>query len=210
MEHLAPSRLDLFGDLRRVMWPTPGGWVGVQTNDDDLEGRALRGDDRAWNELIRRHDRRVLLSVLSRGVPPEDARDIVQETWLRLDRQRRLAKLLELRLPGLAVVQASFLARSWRRGQGPALADLDDEEAPIQVSDGRASQEERVLHQQQVDRALGALGECSERSRSIFNAVYQDGLSAAEAADRFGISVQRVRQTLCEVRARLRTAVGEA
>jgi RNA polymerase sigma factor (sigma-70 family) len=182
----------------------------VDAIEADLSARALTGDQRAWNELIRRHDRRVFVSLLSRGVLPARAREIAQETWIRLIEQQRAGRLAELKLPGLAVTQADFLARSDRRRAGPQVLDIDDEEQPIQVADERPDQESRVLDKQQLEKALEALSGCSERSRTIFTSVYREGLSAAEASSRFGISVQRVRQTLCEVRGRLREALGEA
>jgi RNA polymerase sigma factor (sigma-70 family) len=176
----------------------------------DLPARALKGDERAWNELIRVHDRRVFTSLLAKGVAPPRAREIAQETWIRLVEQQRSGKLTELRLPGLAVVQADFLARTDRRRADPVALDIDDAEQPIQIADERANQEQRTVDQQQLTRALEALDHCSERSREIFVSVYREGLSAAEASQRFGITIQRVRQTLCEVRGRLRLAIGEA
>lgn len=176
----------------------------------DLCTRALTGDERAWNELIRRHDRRVFVSLLSKGVQPPRAREITQETWMRLIEQQRAGKLPELKLPGLAVTQADFLARTDRRRAGPAVLDIDDEDQPIQVADDRPDQETRILDKQQLEKAMEALQGCSERSRTIFTTVYHEGLSAAEASTRFGISIQRVRQTLCEVRGKLREALGEA
>jgi RNA polymerase sigma-70 factor (ECF subfamily) len=177
----------------------------------DLEQAALAGDERAWNALIRQHDRRVFVSLLAKGVPPAMAREIVQETWIRLVEQQRSGKLAELRLPGLAVVQAGFLWRSQRRRKGvPTISDAEDEERPLQVPDDKVSPEQTVVDREQLGRALDALDQCSDRQRQIFLAVQREGLTAAEASSRFGISVQRARQTLWEVRKRLRTALEAA
>ena len=49
-----------------------------------------------------------------------------------------------------------------------------------------------------------------EGARQIFLAVYgPEGRSHAEVARDLGLSVQRVRQALCEVRARVRAALRE-
>lgn len=208
-----PRRAEAQGAPSRRAVVPPGDMEEQDVGDPtetDLCARALAGDERAWNELIRRHDRRVFVSLLSRGVTPPRAREIAQETWIRLIEQQRAGRLVELRLPGLAVTQADFLARSDRRRAGPQVLDIDDEEQPIQVADDRPDQEMRALDKQQLEKALEALEGCSERARTIFVTVYREGLSAAEASARFGISIQRVRQTLCEVRGRLREALGEA
>src|SRR5262245_35637441 len=51
--------------------------------------RALGGDVDAWNALIARHNRRVIVSLLARGMSVERAKDIAQEAWLRLVEQQR-------------------------------------------------------------------------------------------------------------------------
>lgn len=173
----------------------------------DLEARALKGDDRAWNALIAQHTRRVRVTLIAKGATPELAQDLAQETWMRLIRQQRAGKFLELSLPGLALRQADFLLRSYRRRPGQRIEELDDEENFTVVADEGADPERMTLDRQELQRALRALEDCAQRPRDIFVDVHTEGLSAAEAADRFGISVQRVRQTLCEVRKKLRTAL---
>jgi RNA polymerase sigma-70 factor (ECF subfamily) len=179
---------------------------------EDLEGRALQGDERAWNELIARHQRRVRTSLLAKGASPPLANDLVQETWMRLIQQQRAGKLTALKLPGLAIRQADFLLRSHRRRPASRAEarseELDDPESFQVVVAPEAGPEARAIDREKLSRTLDALDECSERSRIIFMTVYNEGLTAAQAASRFNISVQRVRQTLCEVRGRLRAAVG--
>jgi RNA polymerase sigma-70 factor (ECF subfamily) len=52
------------------------------------------------------------------------------------------------------------------------------------------------------------LSACSDSAKKVFRLAYGgDGLSHAEVAERVGLSLQRVRQILCEVRAKLRTAL---
>ncbi len=173
----------------------------------DLCAAALAGDERAWNALIAQHDRRVFVSLLAKGVPPQLARELTQETWIRLLEQQRAGKLEELRLPGLALVQADFLWRSHRRRkQLPTVTD-DDQDRPLQVADSAVPVDDRLADQQQLKTALTALAACSDRQREIFSAVQKEGLTAAQASSRFGISVQRTRQTLWEVRRKLRAAL---
>jgi DNA-directed RNA polymerase specialized sigma24 family protein len=94
---------------------------------DDLSSRAASGDREAWQALVAIHDRRVIVSLLARGVPLDRARDLAQETWARLWEQNREGKLSRLELPGLAVRQAAFLAADEaRRRARTRTAELDD------------------------------------------------------------------------------------
>src|SRR5262245_10499000 len=85
---------------------------------EELAAAALAGDAEAWAALIERHDRKVVVALLGRGVPLERAREVAQEAWLRLMERQRAGRLTELMLPGLAIVQAAFLAANERRRDG--------------------------------------------------------------------------------------------
>src|SRR5262245_31417968 len=76
----------------------------------ELTARALRGEREAWDALIARHHRRVVVSLLARGLRVDRARELAQETWTRLIQQQQRGLLTELRLPNLALTQAAFLA----------------------------------------------------------------------------------------------------
>jgi len=174
---------------------------------------ALEGHAAAWDEIVRRHSHRVLLALLARGVPLDAAQDLVQEVWLRLMRQQRAGRLQSLTLPGLAVAQAGWLAREEIRTKvrretilssaGDGYDEVDD--------DTEANPEERAIRRERLDRIREVLDGCPPRARQVFLAVYgPDGRGHAEVARDLGISLQRVRQTLCEVRARVRGALAES
>jgi len=169
--------------------------------------RALRGDRAAWDILVARHERRVLLTLLSRGVRVDHAEEIVQETWIKLVAQAKNGNLDRLDLPGLAITQALFLAKDAARRKKAASTSLDDDVARTS-RDPSAGVEERLVTREGLERVAAELERCSPRAREVFEVVYQEpDLPHAEAALRVGLSVQRLRQTLCEVRARLRSAL---
>jgi RNA polymerase sigma-70 factor (ECF subfamily) len=175
--------------------------------DERIAPLALEGRRDAWNILIARHERRVLLTLLARGVRVDRARDLVQETWARLIAQQREGRLTQLELPGLAITQATYLALDDARRK---RHDVPIDEAPelTVLSDPAPSVEDRLTKREELDRAIAELARCSPTARRVFELVYEDpGAPHAEAARQVGVSVQRVRQTLCEVRARLRAAM---
>jgi RNA polymerase sigma-70 factor (ECF subfamily) len=156
------------------------------------------------DEAIRRHDRSVYLSVLALGLAPERARDIAQATWARLVEQEAKGALDAIELPGLAIRQARFLAfNELRRTRVEArtLSAVPDQPP--------APDSERITAgREEIDRVLAALATCSPTARQIFRVVYATpGGDAAAAAREVGLSLQRVRQILCETRAHLRRAM---
>jgi RNA polymerase sigma-70 factor (ECF subfamily) len=163
-------------------------------------------DDR-WEGLIRLYDHAVFLSLLSQGVKPLQARELCHDTWSRLYERWREGRLDLLQLPGLAVTQARYLALdAGRRARAPR----EELEAALERSDGRASPEDRAAARQLVGRVETALEACPKRARALFElAMTHPELAHAELAERSGISTQRLRQTLCEVRARLRAALED-
>lgn len=163
-------------------------------------------DPAGWDDAIRRHDRKVYLSILALGLSPERARDIAQQAWTRLLEQHAKGALAELELPGLAIRQARFLALNElqrTRTEVRVLAAVPDQPPAPDVASVAASRQE-------IARVLDALETCSPTARKVFRLVYATpGGSAATAAKEIGLSLQRVRQILCETRAHIRRAMEE-
>lgn len=175
---------------------------------DPLGARAEAGERAAWEALVALHDRRIVVSLLARGVPIDRARDLAQETWARLWEQHREGKLGRLELPGLAVRQAAFLAMDEARRRARSRdAELDE---ASDVVDGSPPSDDSLASKEQIARAISEIGRLTPRARQVFAEVYErPDRPHAETAERLGLSVQRLRQTLCEVRARLRAAMED-
>ena len=188
----------------------PGG--SVREDEVELAQRALNGERAAWEVLISRYHHRVVVSLLARGVRADRAQEIAQETWVRLIHQQQKGLLPELRLPNLALTQAAFLAadegrRARRESVAGSVEELPEAHQPVDPS---VSAERRLLSEEQLARAQTALKQCSTSAQRVFQLAC-DGqeLPHAEVAARVGLSVQRVRQILCEVRKKLRSALEE-
>jgi len=185
-----------------------GGRIGqrVTIRSEDLAAQALAGKPAAWNGLIQRYNRRVIVSLLARGVPLDLALDLAQEAWARLFQQQADGKLTRLELPGLAIAQARFLALTHTRQSSKSI--FDDAAVRSEFdSVVSPSVEETVLHQEQILRVQRALADCAPSARRVFLLVYENpGMPHPTAAEITGLSVQRVRQILCEVRKKLRAA----
>jgi RNA polymerase sigma factor (sigma-70 family) len=159
-----------------------------------------------WDAAIRQHDRRVYLSVLALGLAPDRAKEIAQSAWTRLMEKHAAGAIGELELPGLAIRQARFLAlNEYARAKTEkrVLAAVPD--APQSADVERA-----VASKAELARVLAALETCSPTARKVFRLVYATpGGDAASAARTIGLSLQRVRQILCETRAHIRNTIEE-
>lgn len=177
-----------------------------------LCSRALEGDVAAWNALITKHGHRVVVSLLARGVRIDRAKDIAQEAWIRLIEQQRAGRLSHLQLPGLAIAQAAFLSLEAARRDGsrgePLPLEGDAGRIATDLVDPAADAETRLLTSERVERAERVLATFAPNARDVFRLTYGgDGLSHADIAKKVGLSLQRVRQILCEVRKELRDAL---
>jgi RNA polymerase sigma factor (sigma-70 family) len=182
----------------------------IPADEASLCVAALRGERDAWSALVQRHNPRVVVTLLARGVRVDRAKDIAQEAWMRLVEQQRQGRLERLQLPGLAIAQATFLSLEAARRESTTRRHepIDEPAIAAALTDPGADAESRLLTEERVDRAVEILGGCSESARKVFRLAYGgEGLSHAEVAAQVGLSLQRVRQILCEVRAKLRAAL---
>lgn len=175
---------------------------GSEEGADEHAARATAGEV-DWRTAIVLHNRRVVVSLLAAGLGIDQAKEIAQETWLKLVEKHRRGALREVKLPGLAIKQARFLALEAQRSS--------HRHAPInalaEIPDHRQRVEETVAGRRDLARAERVLAACSPRARAVFKLVYGPRApSHAKAAEELGMSVQRLRQTLCEVRKRMRLA----
>jgi RNA polymerase sigma factor (sigma-70 family) len=180
------------------------------TDEATLCAAALAGDAGAWSALVQRHNHRVVVSLLARGVRIDRAKDVAQESWIRLVEQQRQGRLERLQLPGLAIAQAWFLALEAQRRDANARRHdpIDEPAVAAALADPHANAETQLLTAERVSQALDVLAQCAPSARKVFRLAYGgEGLSHAEVAQRVGLSLQRVRQILCEVRAKLRVAL---
>lgn len=206
------AALPVFGAAAPIAPPAPQRPARPAPLPDEaaLCAAALTGVTEAWSALVQRHNHRVVVSLLARGVRVDRARDIAQEAWMRLVEQQRQGRLDRLQLPGLAITQAAFLALEAQRREANARRHdpIDEPAIAAALRDPAGDAESRLLTAERVARAIEVLATCSPSARKVFRLTYGgEGLSHAEVANRVGLSLQRVRQILCEVRAKLRAAL---
>lgn len=176
--------------------------VGSPDDTEALLTRARTGDAAAWSELVARHSHRVRVALLADGLSLDDSRELMQATWALLWEKHRAGELPRLDLPGLAISQARFLAMDLRRRGARTVDAPPDEPVPAPVVRLEAAQALR-----RVEAALRTRPALHQR---IFRLAVDEQRPHVEIAAAVGLSLQRVRQILCEVRRELRGAVDDA
>lgn len=182
----------------------------------ELVSGALEGRADAWDEIVRRYSHQVRLALLARGVALDAADDLVQEAWMRLIRQQRAGRLRSLEIPGLVIAQAGWLALEAQRTATRRAALVQLAPAPAveiaEIADTGADADPAAVALRH-ERALlvrRALAGCTPREREVFEAAYgREARPHADVARVTGLSVQRVRQLLCNARARVRRLLAE-
>lgn len=178
--------------------------------DGDLVGRSVAGDDGSFAEIMRRHRQRIYRLILANIADPDEALDLVQETFVsahsalrRFDPDRPMAAWLA-RI-------ALNKCRDWARRRAvrrlfgftmpvEEIADLHADDRPLQ--DAEASDRSELARLAHAVTQLPT----SQREPLVLCAI--DGLSQAEAATLLSISEKAVETRIRRARARLTELLG--
>ncbi len=172
------------------------------TEHPDALARARRGDEAAFEELMRMHERQVLLTSLRLLGRLEDAQDAAQEVFLKLYRNLRVFDSIAEIRPWLYRVTVNVchdLAR--KRG----LLAGEEDGCDIAVDD---EGDERIDLAQQRELVAEALTHLPEKERAAIVLREIEGLDTAEVASILGSTPATVRTQVSTGRARLRGIVA--
>ena len=187
--------------------------------DRDLVARCAGGDQRAWAELIGRHDRQLLIVLLraSPGAGAAELSDLRQEVWVRLLERGALAGL-RLERPGALGAYLCRVALRVAIDQARARGARPRADAPVEeaheLPGGADPEREAALAQARLKLAHALLrsneGPNGPRDLMVLRAHFQDGLNPAEiAAMGVGLSAKGVETLLRRARERIETELSE-
>ena len=180
-----------------------------ERSDEQVMAAVMAGDQVAFAALVTRHHA-PLLGYLYRLVGGDRllAEDLVQETFLRLLRQRTCPPDRPFK-PWLYTI-ATNLARDhfksvavrqrWRRG--------DEEDALLHLSDSAPGPEERALVAEQGSEVRAALAELSEEYRLVIILRFYQGFSLSDIAEALQVPLGTVKSRLSVGVHRLRTMLA--
>jgi RNA polymerase sigma-70 factor (ECF subfamily) len=176
-----------------------------EPSDRDLMGRLAAGDREALAPLMERHHRRLYRIALGYLRQPDDALDVVQETFVK-------AFVHAARWDGAADV-APWLTRiavnqaidSYRRGKRRRASEEPlEESSPHVPALAGASPERQAMGREIGERVGSAVRTLPERQRAVFVLRHYQELSLEEIAQTLDMSLGTVKSALHRAVARLR------
>lgn len=189
-------------------------------SEKELVRRAKGGDERAFTDLIRRHEKRIYNLAYRMLQNTEDAADVLQETFLRAF--RHLKKFKEKAsfytwLYRIAINVSLRKLKKKKREEGKVSID-DIGESKLasrsgggngrEISDYEFSLEAEMKKRRVVELVQNALAEVPPEWRSVVILRDMEGLSNEEVADVLKISIPAVKSRLHRGRVFLRNLLA--
>jgi RNA polymerase sigma-70 factor, ECF subfamily len=186
-------------------------------DEQALVRKAQAGDRLAFEDLVRRYDRDVLRLALNLVRGPEDARDIYQESFLRvyrnLHRFRFECSFYTWLYRIVTNVALDHLRRrtSRREDQAPVPEDADggtrdffDRQPELSAA---ANPEKRLLGQELGSQIQEAMKTLSPRERMVFEMKHYQGLRLRAIGDLLGTSEETAKNSLFRATRKLRASL---
>ncbi|PIE66838.1 MAG: RNA polymerase subunit sigma [Deltaproteobacteria bacterium] len=180
-------------------------------NDDELVLRLQRGDEWAFQLLVRRFRQKLFAIAFGITLDAEESQDIVQEVFLQAYRCIASFKgdsSLATWLHRITVNRCLNWKRRWTRRfkwLHVSLDQQDDDAPPLKPVSDLPSPESRVQDAQTQAMIENALKMLPEQARVVFVLREIEGLSYADIAEVAGIKPGTVRSRLFNARKRLRS-----
>lgn len=189
----------------------PSPMLDADTPDSQLIQRVLDGDGGAYRPLVERYQSRLYSMVLGMVRDSEEARDIVQNAFIKAYQSLgsfRIESSFYTWLYRIAMNLAIDACRKTKRrrttGYDEAVASRDDDGAILELH--HVDSPQRALQRKQLqEKIFRALDELSEDQREVILLREVEGLSYKEIAEAMDIPEGTVMSRLFYARKRLQT-----
>jgi RNA polymerase sigma factor (sigma-70 family) len=188
--------------------PTLSGRAGDGPDDHLLVARVRRGDDRAFECLYGRYQRRIYAYVLGMCKDHARAEDITQEVFVSAVRRMRETERPIAFKAWVYEIAKNACIDQFRRSRRAEEVSLQADDALAPADYGRLvgpdpTPEAAVVVKQDLDNLCGAFGGLSDVHHEILVMRELEGLSYREIGERLGLSRPAVESTLFRARRRL-------
>ena len=191
--------------------------AGVSPQVDSLIRAAQRGDQDAFEELVRTYDQSVLRLAMNLLRSPEDARDVYQEAFLRvfrnLDTFRFDCSFHTWLYRIVTNICLDHLRKRKVRKEEPAVVETSD--GPVDRMDSfeedsaHSDPERTVWNRQLKEKIEGALGGLTPRDRMVFELRHYQGLRLRNIGDTLGTSEEAAKNCLFRATQKMRSVLGD-
>ena len=188
--------------------------MDAEAPDKTLVEKAKAGDLAAFEELMRRYDRRVYSLALRILRHEQDAEDVTQQTFLSVVENLsgfRGDSSFATWLMRIATYAAFKVIRKRKGLDTVSLEETTEEKDgydkvphPEYIADWRDSPEKLVARNEAKELLEKALEKLDEKHRMVFLLRDVEGLSVQETAEALGLSVANVKVRLLRARLQLR------
>jgi RNA polymerase sigma-70 factor (ECF subfamily) len=169
--------------------------------DEELMSAYVGGETAAFRELFERHSPVLLRVMRSQLRKPEDAHDLVQQTFLQLHRSRMDFREGARLSPWLFTIAMNLKREYFRRAGRRPEAPLDEEDSIPVAPRGHEQAEAR-------DELVFALGSLPEDQREVIALHWLGGVPLPEVAAVVGASISAVKVRAHRGYAAMRRALG--
>ena len=179
-------------------------------DDGALVLAAKGGDEQAFGLLVTRYQRKIFVSALRYTRVPEDAEDVVQQTFQKafIHLQKFEGKSsFSTWLTRIAINEALMLLRRNRSLRELSFKDTSEEQTAspsMEISDSAPDPEMNFLQSERTQALVAAMNRLTPRLRTAIELRELAELSTRETARRMGISVAAVKARVFHGRAKLR------
>ena len=182
--------------------------------DTELVAAVRRGDDRAFEQLYTRYQRRISAYVVGMVKDHGRAEDITQEVFISALRRMRATERPIAFKPWVYEIAKNACIDQFRRSRRTEEVSFDAGEGLAGADQGRLVASEptpdaAVDAKQQLEQLCGAFGGLSDSHYEILVLREFEGLSYSEIGDRMGLSRPGVESTLFRARKRLTVEYDE-
>ena len=180
----------------------------AERSDHQLVSAVRRGDDRAFEQLYSRYQRRIAAYVLGMVKDHGRAEDITQEVFVSALRRMRQTERPIAFKPWIYEIAKNACIDAYRRGRRAEEVsyDADDRLSPsdhVRLVATGPEPDAAVDAKQDLDHLCGAFGGLSDIHHEILVLRELEGLSYKDIGERMGMSRPAVESTLFRARKRL-------
>ncbi len=195
------------------------GTVGarVSPNVDSLIRAAQRGDQDAFEQLVRAYDQSVLRLAMNLLGSPEEARDVYQEAFLKVFRNLgafRFDCSFHTWLYRIVTnVCLDHLRKRKVRKEEPAVVETS--EGPLDrmesfEEESAHADPERILWNRELKRRIDeGLHDLTPRERMVFELRHYDGLRLRNIGEILGTTEEAAKNCLFRATQKMRSALGD-
>jgi RNA polymerase sigma-70 factor (ECF subfamily) len=175
--------------------------------DYELAQKAGAGDLTAFEELYRRHFRRVYALAFRMTASPEEAEDLAQDTFIQLHKKIGSFRGDSAFTTWLHRMTVNQVLMHFRRRKSRPEYTTEEGETPVQIVQGTENQNKMPV----VDRIVleDAIAQLAPGYRSVFVLHDVEGYEHNEVAEMLGISEGTSKSQLHKARLKLRSLIRQ-